>query len=98
MKTLQKHSGCKQITQSDCRKRPTSSWAQKKSPVACVAPKRRPGGLDRVEAEEFGRALREMVMIEREVESAKIELALKSDFNLYDFFSALDVKGNGTLT
>lgn len=39
-----------------------------------------------------------MVMLEREVESAKIELALKSDFNLYDFFSALDVKGNGTLT
>lgn len=55
-------------------------------------------GLDHVEAEEFGRALREIVMIEREVESAKIELALKSDFNLYDFFKALDIKGTGTLS
>lgn len=37
-------------------------------------------------------------MIEREVESAKIELALKSDFNLYDFFKCLDIRGNGILT
>ena len=35
------------------------------------------------------------MFIEREVESAKIELALKSDFNLYDMFKMFDMKGIG---
>lgn len=39
-----------------------------------------------------------MVFYEREVESAKIELALKSDFNLLDAFRMFDVKGVGCFT
>lgn len=42
--------------------------------------------------------LKEMVFLEREVESAKIELALKSDFNLMDAFRMFDVKGLGCFT
>ena len=38
------------------------------------------------------------MFIEREVESAKIELALKSDFNLYDLFKLVDVRGVGAIT
>ena len=38
------------------------------------------------------------MFIEREVESAKIELALKSDFNLYDMFKMFDMKGIGQIT
>ena len=50
LKTFEKHSACKQITQSDCRKPPTSSWvAQTNSAepttVACVAKEWTPGGL-----------------------------------------------------
>ena len=53
---------------------------------------------DRVELEEFLRALKDIVFAEREVESTKIELALKSDFNLVDAFKMLDVRGGGLLT
>ena len=35
---------------------------------------------------------------EREVESSKIELSLKSDFNLVDAFRMFDVKGTGAVT
>ena len=41
------------------------------------------------------RALKEIVFTEREVESAKIELALKSDFNVVDAFKMLDLRGIG---
>ena len=36
--------------------------------------------------------------MEREVESTKIELALKSDFNIIDAFKMLDVRGTGTIS
>jgi hypothetical protein len=42
---------------------------------------------DRTELEEFIAVVREMIFAEREVESAKIELALKSDFNIVDAFN-----------
>ena len=42
--------------------------------------------------------LKEIVFAEREVESAKIELALKSDFNLIDAFRMFDLKGVGCFT
>ena len=42
--------------------------------------------------------LKEIVFSEREVESAKIELALKSDFNLVDAFRMFDLKGVGCFT
>ena len=50
---------------------------------------------DRIELEEFTKVLKEIVFSEREVESAKIELALKSDFNLFDAFRMFDFKGLG---
>jgi Ca2+-binding EF-hand superfamily protein len=93
MSDLRDHSPAREQSsgrRSACEIPPNSHF----SPAARHTPVRR---LDNVEVDEFGRALREIVMIEREVESAKIELALKSDFNLYDFFKALDVKGSGSL-
>ena len=54
--------------------------------------------LDRIEIEEFTKTLKEIVFSEREVESAKIELALKSDFNLFDAFRMFDFKGAGDVT
>lgn len=54
--------------------------------------------LDRIEIEEFTKVLKEIVFSEREVESAKIELALKSDFNLFDAFRMFDFKGAGDVT
>jgi len=44
------------------------------------------------------RVLREMVYLEREVEVAKEDLALKSDFNLFDAFRLFDKEGNGTIS
>ena len=41
---------------------------------------------NKTEMEEFVRALKEIIFSEREVENAKIELALKSEFNIIDAF------------
>jgi Ca2+-binding EF-hand superfamily protein len=38
------------------------------------------------------------VFIERNIETIKIDLALKSDFNLSDAFRLFDVSGNGKMT
>ena len=38
------------------------------------------------------------MFLEREVESAKIELALKSDFNVLDAFRMFDIHGRGFIT
>ena len=54
--------------------------------------------IDRVELDEFIKALKEIIFSEREVESTKIELALKSDFNVIDAFKMLDARGSGALT
>lgn len=40
-------------------------------------------------------ALREHVLIERELEDAKINLAIKPDFNLFDAFKIFDLNSNG---
>ena len=53
---------------------------------------------DRVEFEEFINALKEIIFAEREVESSKIELALKSDFNIVDAFRMMDIRGANYLT
>lgn len=53
---------------------------------------------DRIELEEFVRALKDIVFAEREVESAKIELALKSDFNIVDAFKMMDQRGMGAFS
>jgi hypothetical protein len=47
---------------------------------------------DRMEQNEFAAVLKEIVFLERDVESAKIDLALKSDFNLLDAFRMFDMK------
>ena len=54
--------------------------------------------IDRIELDEFIKALKEIIFSEREVESTKIELALKSDFNIIDAFKMLDARGAGALT
>lgn len=43
-------------------------------------------------------ALKQIVFCEREAESAKIELALKSDFNVLDAFRMLDIRNIGSFT
>lgn len=42
---------------------------------------------NRMELEEFIKSIKDIIFAEREVESAKIELALKSDFNIVDAFN-----------
>lgn len=51
-----------------------------------------PSRFDRVEGAELAGLLKEIVFLERDVESAKIDLALKSDFNLLDAFRMFDTK------
>lgn len=46
--------------------------------------------LDRIEQEECSKLLKEIIFLERELESAKIELTLKPDFNLLDAFRMID--------
>ena len=53
---------------------------------------------DKIELEEFVRTLKDIVFAEREVESAKIELALKSDFNLVDAFKMFDLRSIGAVS
>lgn len=51
--------------------------------------------LDRVEQNELANTFKEIIFIERDIESAKIDLALKSDFNLVDGFRIFDMRGYG---
>ena len=41
--------------------------------------------------------VKDVIFTEREVESAKIELALKSDFNITDAFNQIDLSRSGTI-
>jgi len=52
--------------------------------------------LDGKETENLIRELKEIIYAERLVESSKIELALKSDFNLLDCFRLFDVQNRGS--
>lgn len=42
--------------------------------------------------------LKEIIFMERELESAKIELSLKPDFNLLDAFKMLDLQNKGWIS
>jgi len=53
---------------------------------------------DKVEQEALAKIFKDIVYIERELESNKIELALKADFNLKDAFRLFDLKGIGSFT
>lgn len=50
---------------------------------------------DRPEQQECHNMLKEIIFMERELESAKIELALKPDFNLLDTFKIIDLNNKG---
>ena len=51
-----------------------------------------------MELEEFIKAIKDIIFAEREVESAKIELALKSDFNIVDAFNQMDRTRSGDIS
>mmetsp|Transcript_24292 Transcript_24292/g.28502 ORF Transcript_24292/g.28502 Transcript_24292/m.28502 type:complete len:157 (+) Transcript_24292:1586-2056(+) len=51
-----------------------------------------------MELEEFVKSVKDIIFAEREVESAKIELALKSDFNIVDAFNQMDRSRSGDLS
>ena len=53
---------------------------------------------DRVEQEEVHKLLKDIIFLERELESCKIELSLKPDFNLLDAFKMLDTSNLGYLS
>ena len=53
---------------------------------------------NRMELEEFVKSIKDIIFAEREVESAKIELALKSDFNIVDAFNQVDRSRSGELS
>jgi Ca2+-binding EF-hand superfamily protein len=53
---------------------------------------------DKVEQEESHKMLKEIIFMERELESAKIELSLKPDFNLLDAFKMLDHHNKGWIS
>lgn len=52
-------------------------------------------GLDKVEQGEVAKIFKDSIFLERELESAKIEVALKPDFNLMDLFRMLDPSQKG---
>ena len=56
------------------------------------------GRLDRTEAQELAMVFKDLVFLEREIETAKIEVALKADFNLMDAFRLFDLGGRGFIT
>ena len=47
------------------------------------------------EEDELVRSLREQISLEKEIENAKISLAQRSDFNLFDAFRIFDVDAKG---
>lgn len=62
------------------------------------SPARRPPQFDRNEQMELTNIMKEIIFQERETESAKIELSLKSDFNILDAFRMIDFRNIGAFT
>ncbi len=50
------------------------------------------------EEDELVRALREQISIEKELDNAKISLAQRHDFNLYDAFRIFDIDSRGYIS
>jgi hypothetical protein len=48
---------------------------------------------DRVEQQEFSKVLKDNIFLERELETQRIEMSLKTDFNLLDAYKIFDTKG-----
>jgi hypothetical protein len=53
---------------------------------------------DRIEQSELANCLKSIVFIERDIEAAKINLALKPDFNMMDAFRMFDIKALGSIS
>jgi Ca2+-binding EF-hand superfamily protein len=49
------------------------------------------------EEDELARALKEFIAIDKELETAKQILSLKTDFNLEDSFKLFDIENKGTI-
>ena len=62
----------------------------------CSSPARKPI-LHLHEEDELVRGLREMISLEREIETSKTSLTLKSDFNLVDAFKIFDINYRGAV-
>lgn len=56
------------------------------------------GNYDRIEQAEFSKVLKDNIFLERELESGRIECALKNDFNLLDAFKIFDTRGTGNIS
>lgn len=54
-----------------------------------------PKYFDPIEKGEVAKIFKDSIFLERELESAKIELSLKPDFNLLDLFRILDPTAKG---
>lgn len=54
-----------------------------------------PKYFDLIEKGETAKVFKDSIFLERELESAKIELSLKPDFNLLDLFRMLDPYAKG---
>ena len=53
---------------------------------------------DHIEKGEVAKIFKDSIFLERELESAKIELSLKPDFNLLDLFRILDPHAKGFIS
>lgn len=51
-----------------------------------------------IEKGEIAKVFKDTIFLERELESAKIELCLKPDFNLIDTFRLIDIRNKGFIT
>ena len=56
------------------------------------------GSYDRIEQSEFAKVLKDNIFLERELESQRVELSLKTDFNLLDAFKLFDTRGSGNVS
>lgn len=63
------------------------------SPGQTVAP-----SFDQIEKGEVAKVFKDSIFLERELESAKIEISLKPDFNLLDLFHMIDTESKGYIT
>ena len=71
---------------------PAKSYASPAKPTSKLSPMR----LE--EEDELVRALRDQIALEKDIETAKIDLTLKHDFNLHDAFWIFDTNANGWIS
>jgi hypothetical protein len=83
---------------------PARSYSAERSRIAYsspsrsrVSPSRKPV-LRLHDEDQLVHALKDQCSFEQELENAKINLAHKSDFNLYDAFNIFDINRNGLIT